>query len=184
MFSLVKMLNKTQLITALILITLIICQVMPAAAREEKSHDQTEVLPVEDKVGLDHTAPASMVGHQSGKANAHGEIEHFEIPREYYYYWILLGSTCLITGLYCLRVFKLGKPKHEGFGLALFRVILAIAIYAADQFPALSRHFNSDSQHFEAGFHEPTTVATLKFWYKMALGVLLMIYGLLGKGHH
>jgi cytochrome bd-type quinol oxidase subunit 2 len=123
-------------------------------------------------------------GAEHETADAHGNGHHVQPPFIYYLSWGLLGFTFIIVCSYCLWVFKRGKPKHEGLTLAVFLVLLAIALYALNQFPELQRHFDPASHQFVDGYHESATFGFVKFIYKVALGILLMIYALIGMEHH
>ncbi|MBI5788591.1 MAG: hypothetical protein HZA78_07040 [Candidatus Schekmanbacteria bacterium] len=105
-------------------------------------------------------------------------------PYIYYLNWGFLGFTFIAACFYCLWVYEKGRPKNEGQGLPALFIILVIAMYTLNQMPEVQRHFDLAKHSFVDGYHESTTIAFFKFFYKMALGVFLMIYGLIGREHH
>ncbi len=157
--------------------------------KPESHHPEAEV----------HTAAATHPKHAGGhEPGSHTKVNVHAKPKEghggghhagnapvvYYANWVLIAVTFIITCFYCLAVYKWGKPKHEGLLLAMFLVLLVIAIYGTAQFPQVQRHFDPTAHKFVDGYHESSIVGFIKFIYKFALGICLMIYGLIGREDH
>ncbi len=57
-------------------------------------------------------------------------------------------------------------------------------MYTLDQFPEVLRHWDAASHQFVDGYHEAPGLGFVKFIYKMGLGILLTIYGIIGREAH
>jgi len=159
------------------------------AAEQVVSHStiyQAKQLKTENEKGVIHPAahPEHASQEQENPSDHFADDHHSPPPSIYYLYWMFLGLTFVIVCFYCLWVYKKGKPEHEGLSLSIILVSLVIILYAMNQFPELQRHFDSASRQFVNGYYESTTAGFVKFIYKIMLGILLMIYGLMGKKQH
>lgn len=122
-------------------------------------------------------------GHKAAGGHGH-DAHHAPPPLIYYINWGLILIGFIITCFYCLTVYKRGKPKHEGLGLAMLLIILVIVLYVTNQLPSVQRHFDPASHQFADGYHESSVIGFVKFIYKMALGICLTIYGIIGREDH
>ena len=103
------------------------------------------------------------------------------IPPLYYLYWVLLGLAFTIGCAYCLWIYKWGRPKQEGLALAKTLIGLAVILYLINQAPQLKNHFDPIKHQFVVGYQEPPRIGFIKFFYKIGLGILLIIYGLIDR---
>lgn len=90
-------------------------------------------------------------------------------PGLYYLQWIVLIAVFLLGIAYLVRLVKLGRPSQKKTGLGALLVALIFLYFGLGYYPSLQ------------SFHEASAIGFLKFVLMISTGILVVIYGVLGK---
>ncbi len=90
-------------------------------------------------------------------------------PIFYYLQWVILVLILLFSVAYFVRLFRFGRPIEKRTGLGGLLVTLCFAYLALGYHPSLLH------------FHESPALGMVRFFVTLIAGILVAIYGILGK---
>jgi len=100
----------------------------------------------------------------------HNEEEHHGAPVTYYIQWVLIISVFGVALQYMFKKIRGQKEaKMEGLSLAYVVVGLGVLIYGFDYPQVIT------------GYHEPLFLGYLRLLFLLVSGILVTIYGVLGR---
>lgn len=91
------------------------------------------------------------------------------VPPLYYVQWLALLAAFVLGLLYVIKVYRKGKPHHEGLILAYLLTILAATYFGITYVEAVKEH------------HEAPLLTLLRFVLLVLAGASITFYGVLGR---
>ncbi len=140
-----------------------------------KTHKNPEVGERVISFCLDKGWATEETGQKDTKEETKGKAEKTEEghgespPFMYFAQWAALMSAFGLGLWYAIKVRTKGKPRHEGITLAYVLTIFVLLYFALGYYPAVVE------------YHEPGIASLLKFLLLIATGILVTLYGVLGR---